>query len=229
MVKKYDRAFLEKVAEELNDVMALKPAIEVTMPDDETLLEHIKYEATGGGKEKAAIRALDFENPEDPKAPVFSEKVADFLVEIGVWDRDEERVIMPKKSSEKEASAEEKPVSDAKTEKKADEKDAKSETKEEKMSTKKPAVKKDAKKPAAKTTEKKAAAKKPVVKKAAASKEPKGPSNKLLVFQAWKHGKGETDVAKLVKHVKGGVTEGTVRGWISGWGKGKNLPGGIKK
>ncbi len=56
-----------------------------------------------------------------------------------------------------------------------------------------------------------------------------GPSNKMQVYQKWNHGKGETDVVKLTKAVQGRVKESTVRGWLSAWGRGTNLPGGVKK
>jgi len=47
-------------------------------------------------------------------------------------------------------------------------------------------------------------------------------SNKAQVYRAWK--KGETDLEKLSKVVKGAVKETTIKGWLGSWNKGKNLP-----
>jgi len=65
-----------------------------------------------------------------------------------------------------------------------------------------------------KTAAKKIAAKKPA-KKTAATKKDKAPSNKAVVYTAWKKGKGETDPAKLFKLVKKAVKEATIASWLN--------------
>lgn len=48
------------------------------------------------------------------------------------------------------------------------------------------------------------------------------PSNKEVVYKAWR--KGETSTTVLFALVKEGVKESTIKVWITAWGKGKNLP-----
>jgi hypothetical protein len=93
MAKKYSREFLEQIAEEMNKVMALTPAMEVSMPDDDTLLDTIKYNATGGGHVEDAIRVKD----------KFSDKAWDFFEEVGVWDGKKNAIIMPDAKASKKA------------------------------------------------------------------------------------------------------------------------------
>ncbi len=72
---------------------------------------------------------------------------------------------------------------------------------------------------------KKAEAKKPAVKKAPAEKKEKKPSNKLKVYQSWIKDKKQT-VEKLNK-IAPDIKPNTIKSWVSDWGRGKNLPGGI--
>lgn len=64
--------------------------------------------------------------------------------------------------------------------------------------------------------------------KAPPKKDEKGPSNKLQVYTAWKKSKGKSDVPTLHGIVNEAVKETTIRGWVSQWGKGENLPAGAK-
>lgn len=54
-------------------------------------------------------------------------------------------------------------------------------------------------------------------------------SNKGRIFSAWKNGEGEADIAKLNAMVNNAVKESTIKGWISAWKNGKNLPAIAKK
>lgn len=58
-------------------------------------------------------------------------------------------------------------------------------------------------------------------------KEPGKPSNKQLVYKAWKA--GTKDPEKLLKLVGGAVKANTVKSWLSAWTKGNNLPADQKK
>jgi hypothetical protein len=79
-----------------------------------------------------------------------------------------------------------------------------------------------------KETKKPASSAKKETKKPAADKKDKGaPSNKEVVYLAWKA--GETDLEKLHKKVKEGVRIGTIKSWLSAWSKDKNLPAVAKK
>lgn len=53
-----------------------------------------------------------------------------------------------------------------------------------------------------------------------------GPSNKEIIYKAWSKSKDKTTakVPDYIKLVNNNVQENTVRGWISAWGRGKNLP-----
>lgn len=66
---------------------------------------------------------------------------------------------------------------------------------------------------------------------AAKRKAPKreGPSNKELVYKAWKKSKEKAEPAELYKEVEGEVKELTVRSWISAWKRGQNLPACAKE
>ena len=59
-------------------------------------------------------------------------------------------------------------------------------------------------------------------KKAKAEKVAGAPSNKSVIFLAWKSGK--TDVKELLALVKDAVKESTVKGWLNQWKHDKNLP-----
>ena len=250
--QKFERELLEQVAEEMNEVMGLVPQMDFAMLEDGTLLDTITMEAAGRGVIQDAIRADDFVS-DDADKKVFTKSVQKFFVAAGLWDAKAEAIIMPaeydKKAAPSKPNKEEtaaqaqleegetapmKPAKAAKAKEKPAPKPGKKTGRtavpakeEEEVMPKKAAVKKGAaaKKGAAKTARGTATQKKAATK----DKEQKGPSNKLLVFQAWKHGKGETDPEKLIKVVKGAVAIGTVRGWINAWGRGTNLPGGVTK
>lgn len=51
-----------------------------------------------------------------------------------------------------------------------------------------------------------------------------GPSNKEIVYKAWKKSKEKADAEKLHEPVAAGVKLTTVRGWVSAWRRGTNLP-----
>ena len=65
-------------------------------------------------------------------------------------------------------------------------------------------------------------AKKEKKAKAKAEKVAGAPSNKSVIFLAWKSGK--TDVKELLALVKDAVKESTVKGWLNQWKHDKNLP-----
>lgn len=64
--------------------------------------------------------------------------------------------------------------------------------------------------------------------KSGAKKEakPKAPSNKLIVFQAWK-GNGELTTEQLAEMVQSRVKENTIKVWIGQWKHDKNLPANV--
>lgn len=99
MAPQFDRLLLEKVADEMNDVMGLNPPFEYGMLEDGTLIDAIADEATGKGKLKDAIRADDFVT-EDAEKKTFTEEVKKFFVTIGVWNARKEAVIMPAAAEE---------------------------------------------------------------------------------------------------------------------------------
>lgn len=53
----------------------------------------------------------------------------------------------------------------------------------------------------------------------------KTPSNKFLVFSAWKE--GESDIKKISDAIHHGVKETTIKSWINQWKNKKNLPSGV--
>lgn len=55
-------------------------------------------------------------------------------------------------------------------------------------------------------------------------KEPGELSNKGLVYTSWKASKEKKEPADLFKEIGEGVKEATIRGWISAWKRGQNLP-----
>lgn len=69
----------------------------------------------------------------------------------------------------------------------------------------------------------KAASGKPAKEKK--EKAEKSPSNKWIIYQAWK--KGEKESIKLYSLIHQNVKETTIKSWISQWNNGKNLPAGI--
>ena len=84
----HKRELLQKVATEMNTVMALTPPIDHEMMDDDSMLDEIKRNATGDGQPKDAILAKD----------AFSAEVWAFFVSVGVWDTEKKVAIMPKKT-----------------------------------------------------------------------------------------------------------------------------------
>jgi hypothetical protein len=65
---------------------------------------------------------------------------------------------------------------------------------------------------------------KPAKAKKKTAKEPGVPSNKEIVYKAWKESKQKLETAELSKKVKGAVKDNTIRGWLSAWKKKTNLP-----
>lgn len=60
------------------------------------------------------------------------------------------------------------------------------------------------------------------VMKTSKEKKEKGPSNKGMIFSAWKN--GTTDISTLFELANKSVKESTIKGWIAQWKNGKNLP-----
>lgn len=52
---------------------------------------------------------------------------------------------------------------------------------------------------------------------------------KAVVYRAWAGAKGKATIEALIKESDGKVKGGTVRGWVSAWGRGQNLPAIAKK
>lgn len=118
---KFSRKLLERVATQMNEVMGLDPAIDTQMPDDDTLLDTIVWEARGRDVVKDAIRADDFVS-DDKDKKTFADDVHQFFVDAGVWDDENKVAVMAaKKDGEKPA----------KDKKKSDAVDRKAEKKEE--------------------------------------------------------------------------------------------------
>jgi hypothetical protein len=61
-------------------------------------------------------------------------------------------------------------------------------------------------------------------KKTKPAREAGTPSNKEVVYKAWKKSKEKADPEKLVGEVNEAVKLTTVRGWLSAWKRGENLP-----
>lgn len=61
------------------------------------------------------------------------------------------------------------------------------------------------------------------------SKTSKPPSNKELVWKAWKNGNGETDPEKLNKTISNNVQTSTIKTWLKQWAADNNLPACAKK
>lgn len=80
---------------------------------------------------------------------------------------------------------------------------------------------KEREKKEAPSEEKREVAQSKKIKEANTSRQ-EGPSNKEVVYKAWR--KGETSTTVLFALVKEGVKESTIKVWITAWGKGKNLP-----
>lgn len=53
-----------------------------------------------------------------------------------------------------------------------------------------------------------------------------GPSNKFMVYTAWKKSKEKRTADELSTEFSA-VTLGTIRGWLGAWKKGNNLPAGV--
>ena len=135
-MSKSKRSLLEMVAKEMNEIMQLTPAIEISEAiTDEALLDTICREATGNGIPKDAIRVDD----------TFTAEAWAFFVQSGVWNEKGKCVITKKDEATKEPTA---------TEGKAEPKMAAT----KKAATKKAATKKAATKKAATKKETKTAA-----------------------------------------------------------------------
>lgn len=72
-----------------------------------------------------------------------------------------------------------------------------------------------------------APAKKP--KKDKGADEKSGPSNKEVVYKAWKKAGDKADAEKLAGLVADAIKLTTVKSWISSWGRGQNLPACAKE
>jgi hypothetical protein len=106
MARRFGRDLMERVADEMNKVMGLGPAIEPQDMTDAELLDRVVYEATGGGDVKSAVRNDDFTTA-DPEKLLFTDEAHQFFVDAGVWDAKAKTVIMPvhKKPAAKPAAA----------------------------------------------------------------------------------------------------------------------------
>lgn len=95
-------------------------------------------------------------------------------------------------------------------------------TVEEPSTEKKKAQKEKVAKAKAKAKETKAA------KKAARKKKTAGaPSNKFLLYTSWKKSKEKKTAQQLLEEFPA-IKLSTVRNWLGGWSKGKNLPAGVE-
>lgn len=97
------RKLLERVGTQMNDVMGLNPPIDVNMADDDTLLDTLRWEATGRGKISDAIRADDFVS-DNPGKKLFAADVHKFFVDSGVWDDKKQVAVIGKKTEPKAAA-----------------------------------------------------------------------------------------------------------------------------
>lgn len=197
---------LKKVARDMNKVMGLSPKIDLNA-DYDVILKGIKAETKELFQDDKFTGAT-WEFFEDDLGIVRTDLPFD-----AAGPGPGTPTKKPKKSLKK------KPVK--KTTKKA----------EKKKPVKKKATKKSSKKAAAnsekKTTKKKASAK--PAKKKSAGKTDFSKSNKARVWKLWKNGKGIKDPEKLHKRVNEAVKVNTIRGWLSSWQKGSNLPAVAKQ
>jgi len=223
MKAKVTMAMLVALAIDMNEILALSPGIgyvkakKKKLPgkmDEDDLRDELDDEITGllpGERKNRELDNKDESNLSDESwDTLFAMNVKgvpageDTSDDDGDDDNDgnegEEPVVSKKKVTKKKAAS--KPV------------------------TKKKVVEKEEpKKPVTKKKVAKEEPKAPAVKKKVAKKVAGAPSNKEAVYKLWKKGKGETDVKKLHKAIKGAVKDTTIKSWLSAWDNGKNLPG----